>query len=135
MTFYAPGVVPRYRTRTAVLCALAVFATPLCGEVAAQETPGQIEKRFQPPVRPKATGKPPELKIPERLPPREARKIKFILVGVVVEGSTVYQDSDFLPLYEEWRRTQPDGGLGSVRPRSLNPTAPRRTLRAHANIQ
>ncbi len=33
-------------------------------------------------------------------PPEEAEHTKFVLSGIVVEGSTVYRQADFLPLYK-----------------------------------
>ena len=106
MVLCVSKVVPRCRTCLAAMGVLVVFVALFCVEIAAQETPGLIEKRFQPPVRPESIIEPPELKVPERLPPPEARDIKFILVGVVIEGSTVYQDIDFLPLYEQFLKQE-----------------------------
>ncbi len=70
--------------------------------------PGRIHNRFKPfPV--------PKSKLPPLIPSNlseisiEAlRKTKFLLSGVLVEGSTVYQDSDFLPLYKEYLGTETD---------------------------
>lgn len=64
--------------------------------------PERFEQRFDKPPAPKSTLEPvtPELKKPT--PPVEMEKVKFNLMGIVVEGSTVYQDSDFLPYYEEF---------------------------------
>ncbi|MBI4641722.1 MAG: ShlB/FhaC/HecB family hemolysin secretion/activation protein [Candidatus Tectomicrobia bacterium] len=72
------------------------------------ETPGQIEKRFEPPVLPKSTTvQPPlEVDIPERLPPADAEKIKFVLEKIVVEGSTVYRENDLLPLYRQFLKKE-----------------------------
>ena len=82
----APTVVPRGRMRLAARGALAVLAALLSVEVAAQETPGLIEQRFQSPAYPQAALQRLELKTSERLPPSKAERIKFVLVGVVVEG-------------------------------------------------
>ena len=63
--------------------------------------PELFDKRFEKPVVPKSTLEPmfPEYK-PD-LPTSEIEAIKFVLSGVVVEGSTVYKDADFLPSYEK----------------------------------
>ena len=63
--------------------------------------PGRIEKRFEAPPVPKAVEDPvvPETERP--LPPAKAKKIRFTLTGLVVEGSTVYDDKHFLPFYEK----------------------------------
>ena len=106
MACHAPTVVPRGRTRLAARGALAVLAALLSVEVAAQETPGLIEQRFQSPAYPQAALQRLELKTSERLPPSKAERIKFVLVGVVVEGATVYRDIDFLPLYEPYLKRE-----------------------------
>lgn len=62
--------------------------------------PERFEQRFDKLPAPKSTLEPvtPELKKP--IPPVEMETVMFKLMGIVVEGSTVYQDSDFLPYYE-----------------------------------
>jgi hemolysin activation/secretion protein len=87
---------------------LAIFMMALpavwSGEALAQDVPeaGQIEERFEEPVEPRATF---EQVVPEterQLPPEEAEKIKFELSGLIFEGVTVYESSEFLPFYEEY---------------------------------
>jgi hemolysin activation/secretion protein len=64
--------------------------------------PERLQQRFDKPPEPKSTLEPvaPEVKKP--IPLVEMEKVKFKLMGIVVEGSTVYQDSDFLPFYEQF---------------------------------
>jgi hemolysin activation/secretion protein len=64
--------------------------------------PERFEQRFDKPLEPKSTLEPvvPEVKKP--IPLVEMEKVKFILMGIIVEGTTVYQDSDFLPFYEQF---------------------------------
>ncbi|MFP6757095.1 MAG: POTRA domain-containing protein [Alphaproteobacteria bacterium] len=93
----------------APLLAIFMMALPAVwsGEALAQDVPegaeaGQIEQRFVEPVEPRATF---EQVIPEterQLPPEEAEKIKFELSGLIFEGVTVYESSEFLPFYEEY---------------------------------
>jgi len=68
-----------------------------------QAEPGQIEKRFKAPLTPKSVLEP---VIPEfdgkEVPPEQAGKITFLLSGIMVEGSTVYQPADFEPLYKQY---------------------------------
>lgn len=90
------------RSWVVVLCVSAIVAVLFPAVGAAQETPGQIERRFEPPLRPRSTLEPLELKTPERLPTEEAIAITFVLTGLVVQGSSVYRDADFLPLYQDY---------------------------------
>ncbi len=63
--------------------------------------PGRIEERFKEAPRPRAE---PELAVPRTeadLPPEKAKSLRFKLTGVVVEGSTVYSETDLLPLYQD----------------------------------
>jgi hemolysin activation/secretion protein len=64
--------------------------------------PELFEKRFEKPVTPKSTLEPvvPEYKEPPA--PSKMEELTFILTGIVVEGSTVYTDSDFLPYYGDY---------------------------------
>lgn len=70
--------------------------------------PSRIHKRFEPFPTPKS-------KLPPLIPPNleetsidELHRVKFFLSGVLIEGSTVYKDSDFLPLYEGYLGTKID---------------------------
>jgi hemolysin activation/secretion protein len=75
----------------------AAHAQQLPGSV----TPGQIERQFQTLPEPRATEEPivtPGLE-PEK-PPSGAENVHFTLSGIVVEGSTVFTQADFAPLYQ-----------------------------------
>ena len=92
--------------RTAAAAAIAILVASSGIEATAQQVPptaepSRIEKQFEAPPVPKAMEEPvvPETERP--LPPAEAKKIRFTLTGLVVEGSTVYDDKDFLPFYEK----------------------------------
>ncbi|NQU71925.1 MAG: ShlB/FhaC/HecB family hemolysin secretion/activation protein, partial [Rhodospirillales bacterium] len=64
-------------------------------------SPGQLEKRFERAAEPKGEFLP-VIPLPEkRLPGEEAEKIKFVLGGAVIVGSTVYKPEQLLPLYED----------------------------------
>ena len=70
--------------------------------------PGRIPSRFKSFPVPKSELAP---LIPSNLngiPIEELKQTKFLLSGVLIEGSTVYQDSDFLPLYKEYLGTETD---------------------------
>lgn len=96
----------RYKSRTGrralALWVFAALALVLSGFATAQETPGQIEKRFQPPICPKSRMEPPALTTAERLPLQQAEALTFDLAGVMISGTTIYPASDFLPLYKEY---------------------------------
>lgn len=86
---------------------LAVVAALVGREASAQTVlpgsaqPGQLERRFEPPLMPKSEGG--GIVTPEKegtVAPPGAENATFILKGVVVEGSTVFQATDFLQLYE-----------------------------------
>jgi hemolysin activation/secretion protein len=70
--------------------------------------PGRIPSRFKPyPV--------PQSKLAPLIPSRlgndsveELKQVKFLLSGVLIEGSTIYQESDLLPLYKEYLGTEID---------------------------
>lgn len=62
--------------------------------------PGRIEKQFEEETQPKSTFEPVVPEGDEVVPPAEAEEIKFVLSGVLVEGSTVYDETEFLPFYE-----------------------------------
>ena len=63
--------------------------------------PGQIEKRFEAPPPPRRVVEPEIPETEKPLAPDEARKIKFILSAVVIEGATVYAHKGLIPLYEK----------------------------------
>ncbi len=100
----------------AVIAAL-VFGASLYGasSVSAQESkpgrlelllaqgvvaPGRIEKQFEAETEAKSTFEPIIPEGDEVIPPSEADAIKFVLSGVLVEGSTVYGEPDFQSIYE-----------------------------------
>lgn len=79
---------------------LLIHCHPVLAQVPSTAEPGRIEERFETPQAPTAV---PEIEIPgpeAPLPPEEAANIKFELVSILIEGSTVYKDSDFVPLYK-----------------------------------
>lgn len=63
--------------------------------------PGQIERRFEEPLRPRVE---PELKLPAAQPgvaPEGAESVRFFLAGIVFDGVTVYGDDELLRLYDQ----------------------------------
>ena len=62
--------------------------------------PGRIEKQFEVETLPKSTFEPIIPEGDEVIPPSEADAIKFVLSGVLVEGSTIYGEPDFQSIYE-----------------------------------
>ena len=62
--------------------------------------PGQMEKRFQdrPEMKQEVAPLIPEVR--GELPPERARAIRFVLTGLVIEGSSVFKQSELAPLYE-----------------------------------
>jgi hemolysin activation/secretion protein len=70
--------------------------------------PGRIPNRFKPLPVPKSK-LPPLIPLNlDEIPIEELKLTKFLLSGVLIEGSTVYQDSDFLPLYKEYLGMETD---------------------------
>ena len=63
--------------------------------------PERLEQKFEKPPVPKSTLEPvtPEFKEPPV--PSKMEEIKFVLKDIVIEGSTVYERDDFLPIYKE----------------------------------
>ena len=72
------------------------------GPIPSTAEPGRIEKRFEQKAQPKSVLEPIIPKTEGAAPPEQADKIKFGLSGITVIGSTVYQEADFLPLYEQY---------------------------------
>ena len=62
--------------------------------------PGRIEKQFEEETEAKSTFEPIIPEGDEVVPPSEADAIRFVLSGVLVEGATVYDEVEFLPIYE-----------------------------------
>lgn len=92
-------------TRVGRLLALALCGTILvCGrgpavaQTAPQSVaPGQLEKRFEAPTPLKAPAEPVIPRIEGQIPPEGAKDIRFTLGAVVVDGSTVFSEADFVP--------------------------------------
>lgn len=63
--------------------------------------PGQIERRLgpRPEVRKEVAPLIPEIR--GELPPEKARAIRFVLSGLFIEGATVFEQAEFIPLYED----------------------------------
>jgi hemolysin activation/secretion protein len=80
------------------------FSAVWSGGAFAQELPeaGQIEQRFDEPAEPRATLEQVVPDIERQLPPDQAEKIIFELLGLTFEGITVYESSEILPFYEEY---------------------------------
>lgn len=80
----------------------------LCAPVSAQQLPstvepGVIQKQFEPPPAPKAS---PPIDIPDlgkSTPPPGAAEVRFVLQDLLVIGSSVYEEEEFLPLWEGLR--------------------------------
>ncbi len=63
--------------------------------------PELIERQFERPVAPRRYIAP-EIPAPDKpLPPEEAKKVRFTFSGVAIQGTTVYRQVDFAPLYED----------------------------------
>ena len=97
------------KTRKAVLQIFTVwFAGALfltqgyAADIPAGVESGRIEKRFEQPVQPKSTLEPMVPALEKPMPPEESDKIKFVLSGIVIEGATVYSETDFQPLYQQY---------------------------------
>ena len=63
----------------------------------------RLNERFEVPEEPRAQFEP---TIPEAPDPLTADRIKFALTGVNIEGSTIYSDSELLPLYKDFLGTE-----------------------------
>ncbi|MBF0560980.1 MAG: ShlB/FhaC/HecB family hemolysin secretion/activation protein [Alphaproteobacteria bacterium] len=63
--------------------------------------PGRIEKQFEKPLVPQSVLEPVVPDTPEQAPPSNAAQIRFKLTGLVVEDSTVFKETDFLPIYQK----------------------------------
>ena len=86
------------------------FAASLGGPAQAQQVlgqvvpptvePGQIQKQFEAPKVPMVVDEPVITEGEEAVAPEGAQNIRFVLSGVVIEGSSVYVDYEFIPLYQ-----------------------------------
>ncbi len=87
---------------------LSVALVGLAGPGALAETvPGSaqlehLERRFERPVTPRRFLEPEIPEAAKPLPPEEARKVRFVLSGVVADGVTVYEQTELAPLYEKY---------------------------------
>ena len=86
--------------RAALLLAL-VFSAASHAQLPPRVQPGQIERQFTrpPQAAPTAPQAPVELFQPAQKVPANAAAIKFTLKQIVLEGVTVYQESELQPLY------------------------------------
>lgn len=79
--------------------AVALGREAAIAQVAGPANAGRIEDRFKPQPTPQSVQSA-TIPAPDAgPPPSEAAKIHFDLKGVTVEGSTVFQSTDFVPLY------------------------------------
>lgn len=95
------------RNISSVAAVFAVIGLILIAPASAQQavpqsvSPGQLEKRFERVEEPKGEFRS-DVPLPEkRLPGAEAEKIRFVLAGTVIVGSTVYEPEEFLSFYED----------------------------------
>src|SRR5687767_7758439 len=78
-----------------VLGAALVALLGIASQAAAQTVPptvdpGRIPERFEPPRRPGVDTRVVVPQIPTAVPPEQARQIRFVLHGIVVDGATAY---------------------------------------------
>ena len=84
-----------------LLCGGGVLAVAGAQEIPSAVEPGQIEERFDDRARTRDVTAP-EIAVPEApVAPVPVEERAFLLSGVVIEGATVYDESEFTPLYEE----------------------------------
>ena len=72
------------------------------GSASGQITPGQVERRFEAPVLPKAGGDPILPEFTEDEQQQGGENIKFTLKTVNIQGGSVFDDVELAPLYEEF---------------------------------
>jgi hemolysin activation/secretion protein len=92
------------RISKAALVAMSLAALA-AGPAAAQTVPpsvdpGRVPQRFEPPRTPGVDTRITVPQIPTAAPPAQARQIRFVLRGVTVTGSTVYDAQQLQPLYQ-----------------------------------
>ena len=68
--------------------------------------PGQIQKSFQAPKVPMVVDEPVITEGQEAVAPAGAENIRFVLSGMIIEGSSVYVDYEFIPLYQNLLGTE-----------------------------
>lgn len=86
------------------LCLFSLLSTPVSGQtVPSSAEPERLEDRFKERVRPR-----PDLKrkaaprLPELPASEELDRIKFVLKGVIVEGSTIYEQGELNRLFKRY---------------------------------
>src|SRR5262245_27904882 len=81
----------------ALLCA----ALPALAQVPGSVVPGQERRQFQEPPTPRAQPGGAAITLPSTVAPAGADQITLVLRAVVVEGATVYEPDQFVPLYQD----------------------------------
>jgi len=83
-----------------VVITLTTITTSQAQSLPGSIDPGRIEKRFEKPYQPKSQ---PKIKLPEKveqIPPEQADKIRFDLVGITLQGNTVYANTELFKLWD-----------------------------------
>src|SRR5262245_22933791 len=93
---------PRWSCRLLAALALLVTQQPAFAQVIpSSELPGRAREEFQQPRAPLSRPGAPVVSLPSTVAPEGAEKLKVIVRGVQITGSTVYSAADLEPLYRE----------------------------------
>jgi hemolysin activation/secretion protein len=81
--------------------ALLVLAQPALAQIPASELPGRQRERFEQPRAPLSRPGGPAISLPSTVAPAGAERLRVLVHGVRVVGSTIYRAEDLEPLYHD----------------------------------
>jgi hemolysin activation/secretion protein len=88
--------------RIFAVAAMLVASLPAVAQIPGSELPGRERQRFETPQAPRAQPGGATITLPSTVAPEGAEKVKLLLRGVRVEGSTVYSFEDLAALYHDF---------------------------------
>ena len=88
--------------RICAVAAVLVASLPAVAQIPGSELPGRERQRFETPQAPRAQPGGATITLPSTVAPEGADKVKLLLRGVRVEGSTVYSFEDLAALYHDF---------------------------------
>jgi hemolysin activation/secretion protein len=94
-------MLPRYCRILAAVAALFASLPAAAQIIPSSELPGRERERFQELPTPRAVPRGPAISLPSTVAPAGADKVKLIVRGVRVTGSTVYTTEQLEPLYQD----------------------------------
>ncbi len=82
------------------------FTTAAYAQVPSPAEGGRVQERLKQPLVPRSEAEPLIPQPQDQMAPEDAAKVRFVLKGVAIEGSTVYSEADLLELYQNMLNTE-----------------------------